>query len=72
MEELLYVIIYEKQCVIGCSDKEIRLCRAYTKKDAETIAKAHGKKFFKGWSISIQNVYWDEDDTAFVFCDIQG
>lgn len=66
MEEQLFVIIYEKLCIMRRNDREIRLCRAYTKADAEIIAKEHGKKFFRGWSIAINSIIWEEDDTAFI------
>lgn len=66
-DDMLFIIIYEKHCVMGCGDKEIRLCRAYNRHDAEDIAKEHGNKFFKGWSISINEVSWNTDNTAFVY-----
>jgi len=65
--EALFIIIYERPCVMGCSDKEIRICKAYNRHDAEIIAKEHGKKFFKGWSITVNNVVWNSDNTAFVY-----
>jgi len=65
----VFIIIYERPCVMGCSDKEIRLVRTYDKDMAIAIAKEHGKKFFKGWSIVVNDVVWTEDDTAYVYCD---
>ncbi len=71
MEEEIFIVIYEKLCVMCRGEKEIRLIRAYSKNDAYDIAKKHGKRFYPGWTITINNVIWNEDDTAFVYfiCD---
>ena len=67
--EAIFVIIYQKPCAMGCNDTEVRICRAYNKEEAVKIATEHRNKYYKGWSIAINNVMWAEDRTAYVYCD---
>lgn len=65
----IFIIMYQKPCVMGCNDIEIRLCKAYTREDAIKIATSHRDKYYKGWSVSVNSVIWGDDDTAYVYCD---
>lgn len=65
----IFIIIYERPSLMGCSDREIRICRADDRDSAIKIAKLHRDRYYKGWSIAVNTAIWDEDNTAYVYCD---
>lgn len=65
----IYILKFQRPSVMGCNDIEIRICRAKDMDDAEKIAQAQANKYFKGWSITISYAMWNEDGTAYVYCD---
>jgi len=69
MEEEIYIIIFQRPCIMGCSDIEIRLCKAPTIADAKIIALHHRDTYFKGWAFEVRNVIWSGDNTAYVYCE---